>query len=457
MTSIILNSITGLNYPYDIYVCDVYGNNCGYISQINTPVPSSVEIVLPPPFNVAPAVGIKIITSDGCERFNIYDCIYITPSTTPTNTPTPSITPTITPTPTITQTPTPTNSPPTMCFSYYALDYSGSTMFQCEVTADGTLYNGKKWWSLTGCPTNNVIWGGGPCPFSGYVWWDGFSGWRYTELLGGGSGLYYCYLNNPGDYPVQVTGLYEWVTTGMFTCVPTILNSYTGPCIPVTSTPTPTPSITPTATYPYVFDPYVYLVPEPQDTTSLNDLSNYMYSSGSTSFLGWGNGGVPSISGYSNDLNIYIHYSGFTGGSGNFVTNVSTLKGYIKQTSGTSVDTYGCTQDQYTFNTIELTTSQVNTGIQYFYTLWIPLNAVGGTMTNMTVDIGSNIPCSNDIGYNLIPDTVLASADVVVTSGAVIPSNVYRVLWIDPSCLIPSTVPPPSLSSSIFFKGNTKT
>lgn len=77
MTSIILNSITGLTYPYDIYVCDVYGNNCGYISQINTPVPASVEIVLPPPFNMAPAVGIKIITSDGCERFKVIDCINI--------------------------------------------------------------------------------------------------------------------------------------------------------------------------------------------------------------------------------------------------------------------------------------------------------------------------------------------------------------------------------------------
>jgi hypothetical protein len=206
-----------------------------------------------------------------------------------------------------------------------------------------------------------------------------------------------------------------------------------------------------------VFDPYVYLVPEPQDTTSLTNLGNYMFSNGSTSFLGWGNGGVPSISGYSNDLNIYIHYSGFTGGSGNFITNVSTLKGYVKQSTGTTIDTYGCTQDQYTFNTIELSPSQVNTGIQYFYTLWIPLNAVGGTMTNMTVDIGSNTPCSNDIGYNLIPDTVLAATNVVVSSGAAIPSNVYRVLWIDPSCLIPSAVPPPSLSSSIFFKGNTKT
>ena len=77
MTSIILNTIIGLNYPYDIYVCDVYGNNCGYISQINTPVPASVEIVLPPPFNMSPAVGIKIITSDGCERFKVIDCINI--------------------------------------------------------------------------------------------------------------------------------------------------------------------------------------------------------------------------------------------------------------------------------------------------------------------------------------------------------------------------------------------
>ncbi len=113
MTSITLNSIIGLTYPYDVYVCDVYGNNCGYISQINTPVPASVEIVLPPPFNMAPAVGIKIITSDGCERFRVIDCIYITPTQTPSNTPTPSITPSITPTPNITptNTTTPTKTP----------------------------------------------------------------------------------------------------------------------------------------------------------------------------------------------------------------------------------------------------------------------------------------------------------------------------------------------------------
>jgi hypothetical protein len=30
--------------------------------------------VLPPPFDMAPAVGIKIITSDGCEKFKVFDC-----------------------------------------------------------------------------------------------------------------------------------------------------------------------------------------------------------------------------------------------------------------------------------------------------------------------------------------------------------------------------------------------
>jgi hypothetical protein len=338
MTSIILNTITGLNYPYNIYVCDVYGNNCAYVAQVNTLIPPTIEIVLPTPFNMAPAVGIKIITSDNCEKFMVYDCIVITPTLTPTPTPTPSITPTHTPTPSITPSHTPT------------------------------------------------------------------------------------------------------------------------PSITATHTPTPsiTPTHTPTPTYPYVFDPYVYLVPEPQDTTSLTKLGTYMYNSGSTSFLGWGNGGVPSISGYSNDLNIYIHYSGFTGGVGNFISNVSFLKGFIKQTVGTSTDSYGCIQHQYSFNTIELLTTQINPNIQYFYTLWVPLNAVGGTMNNMTVDIGYNIPCSTDIVYNAIPDTILASTNVVVSSGAAIPSNVYRVLWIDPSCLIPNSIPP-SLSSSLFFKGNTKT
>lgn len=156
--------------------------------------------------------------------------------------------PTPTQTPTNTPTPTPTSTPlPIMCFTYQGMYFSGVTTFSCNVTAENTLYNGKKWWSLTGCPTgvnpNNPL---SPCPSdTGYVWWDGFSVWRFTSTLGGGS--YYSYLNNTGDYPEQIisSGIY-WTNTMMSTCSPEMINSFLGLCVPLT--PTPTPTITPTNT-----------------------------------------------------------------------------------------------------------------------------------------------------------------------------------------------------------------
>ena len=114
MTSIELTLITGsITIPYLIYACDVYGNNCVLIANILTTVPPTNTIFLPPQFNTAPAVGIKIITNDGCERFEIFNCneLYISPTPTPTYTPTPTPTNTQTPTNTTTPTPTGTNSP----------------------------------------------------------------------------------------------------------------------------------------------------------------------------------------------------------------------------------------------------------------------------------------------------------------------------------------------------------
>jgi len=82
MQTITLNSITGLNLPYTVYVCDVFGNNCTVLSTVVSTVPPTFTFVLPPPFDIIPAIGIKIITSDGCERFEIYNC-YVTPTPTP--------------------------------------------------------------------------------------------------------------------------------------------------------------------------------------------------------------------------------------------------------------------------------------------------------------------------------------------------------------------------------------
>ena len=80
MTTIDITNIIGLSYPYDIYVCDVYGNNCILISTVFTNIPPSNTILLPSQFDNASSVGIKVITLDGCERFKIVDCYSINPS-----------------------------------------------------------------------------------------------------------------------------------------------------------------------------------------------------------------------------------------------------------------------------------------------------------------------------------------------------------------------------------------
>ena len=74
MRALIFNTITGLNQPYTIYVCDVFGNQCILMAYIATSVPTINTMFLPPQFNSAPAIGVKVITSDGCERFKIIYC-----------------------------------------------------------------------------------------------------------------------------------------------------------------------------------------------------------------------------------------------------------------------------------------------------------------------------------------------------------------------------------------------
>lgn len=74
MTSLEFSSIFGLNFPFTIYICDVYGTQCILVAYINTNVPLNNLFVLPPQFNTAPAIGVKVITSDGCEKFKVLYC-----------------------------------------------------------------------------------------------------------------------------------------------------------------------------------------------------------------------------------------------------------------------------------------------------------------------------------------------------------------------------------------------
>jgi hypothetical protein len=214
--------------------------------------------------------------------------------------------------------------------------------------------------------------------------------------------------------------------------------------------PSPTPTKTPTPS-PAAFS--AYLFPEPQDPTSLNDLGQFMYDTGAVSFFGWGNSGTPAGLNYASDMAIYAKFSGWTGSAGNFITNVSTLNGPIRQSSGSGVDSYGCSQNQYSFSSIPVTTSQVNPSIQYTYTVWIPLAGVGGTMTNMTLDVGLGNACSTSIIDNGVPDVINAGVNVVVPSGCAIPVGTYRVLWMNELCSEPSS---PPLTTTFWVKGDTK-
>jgi len=204
-----------------------------------------------------------------------------------------------------------------------------------------------------------------------------------------------------------------------------------------TPTPTPTPSATP-------FSYQAYLFPEPQDYTSRNTLGQYMYDGGKTWF-GWGNSGVPGNLSYSDNMDYYAHFSGFTNGSdGNFITQVSSLSSAMFQSAGT--DGYGCPINQYGFGTININNTLVNPNVKYFYTIWLPLAGMNGTMSDMTVNVGTN-PCSFNIGADLIPDSI-KQTNVTVTSGAAIPAGTYRVLWIDPNLHIPNTLP---LGTGLYF------
>jgi hypothetical protein len=106
MNNVTISSITGLIPPFSAYCCNVYGNQCVYIGTITT---TPITLTLPSQFDMAPAVGILLIDSTGCERFETFVCDQPTP--TPTSSPTQTPTPTITPTNTNTPTPTNTNTP----------------------------------------------------------------------------------------------------------------------------------------------------------------------------------------------------------------------------------------------------------------------------------------------------------------------------------------------------------
>lgn len=277
-----------------------------------------------------------------------------------------------------------------------------------------------------------------------------YSAQTRTEMI---AGVTICFGTAPSPTPTPTPTLTPSITPTL-TPTPSITPSVTGT---PGSSPTPTPTGTPTPTPTPSSALYsAYLLPEPQDATSALDLGQYMINSGATSFFGYFNSGIPGSTNFASDMSLYIQYSGWTGSAGNFISNIVNFAGPIRQTAGYGNDSFGCPQDQYTFGTIEVALSEINPNIKYFYSIWIPLAGVGGTMTNMSVNIGDGTACSTNIGNGLIPDPMLAGINVTVPSGCAIPSGTYRVLWISGAAIIPPSVGGLPLGSPIYFKGDSQ-
>jgi hypothetical protein len=217
-----------------------------------------------------------------------------------------------------------------------------------------------------------------------------------------------------------------------------------------TSALTPTPTSTPTPT-PTIAAFYAYIFAEPQNSTDDTDLLNFATTGGAIDWYSYYSATVPNNNSgsYSNDLDVYAHQPSFINGTGDFV-KPDDLKAPIAQVNGQIIN--GLSQSIYTFGSIEVNSSIVTPSEQYFYTIWIPLNGVNGSLTDMTIDVGTNL--GGDEIYSNIGTIVGTTAlNVTVTSGAAIPAGTYRVLWVSPQFILPILTP---LSGSLYFRGDTK-
>jgi hypothetical protein len=77
MTQVRIEMVTG-TVPILVYVADVYGNNQSLIGTItNTGViPPAARFYPPALFDSAPAIMLKLVDDNGCEKFEILDCTF---------------------------------------------------------------------------------------------------------------------------------------------------------------------------------------------------------------------------------------------------------------------------------------------------------------------------------------------------------------------------------------------
>lgn len=79
MTQIIFTGSTGFTLPYNVYGCDIYGNNCILIATIDNLIPPSITVTLPPIFDTYPGITIKVSNCINCDYYEFVVCNNIDP------------------------------------------------------------------------------------------------------------------------------------------------------------------------------------------------------------------------------------------------------------------------------------------------------------------------------------------------------------------------------------------
>jgi hypothetical protein len=477
MTQVRIDLISGGTFPVSVYIADVYGNNQSLLGVIGSgPVPPVVKYnsTIPAIFNTAPQIMLKLIDSNNCEIFKILDCTFgcafeitvqvssctvditITPITTLTPTPTNTTTPVNeTPTPTPTNTVTPTNTPtsetptPTPTNTITPSNTATPTTTNTQTPTTTPTNTGTLGTSPTPTPTNTQTPTTTPTatqtPTTTPILSPSVTPTNTetptntpTNTITPTNTATPTTTNTqtPSETPTNTpTPTNTTTNTGTPTNTPTNTETPTQtPSETPTNTPTPTITQTPTNTITPTLTQtptsttagfMAYIFAEPQNSGADSTLLAYATASNAQEWYSYFSVGGPPNNGagnYSGDLNIYAHQPSFVNGGSDFVTPV-TLSGPISQST-------------YLFTNIQVSSSVVNPTLQYFYSIWLPLNGIGNSLNNYVMDVGTS-PSGNDVQSavpSLAPST--NAFNVTVTSGAAIPSGTYRVVWVTPNFLL---------------------
>jgi hypothetical protein len=68
-----ITAITGTP-TYDIYVCDITNTYCFFVSGFTSTIPPNFVFTVPPPLEGVESLLLKIIDSNGCEKFILLVC-----------------------------------------------------------------------------------------------------------------------------------------------------------------------------------------------------------------------------------------------------------------------------------------------------------------------------------------------------------------------------------------------